>query len=449
MRNTKRPCATLTAVRRPITSSARAPAAGALDRPRACDQDVRLQPPRLRSHLPDRSRRRGREPGARRRHSLDRVSSVTGRRGGGARAAGRLGLPVGEQRPEAVTELEPLPRCSGTRAPSSCSLATRATPGDLRLRTGNCAEIAAVHAIAVPPTSLEASASAPGDRWPLPGALCLSGVSFLHSLHSGCRPQQIAVSEPHATLRVVPTMPDRPPSLSSARHHRPSLRARVARRRRGHCRRPHPGARRRTLLGGAETRELAQACGALMRLRETRFAETPVLLAIGRRPQHLTAAALVIASGTRPLAVPSSHRHGRLTASSPHRHLPPRRERLLVGAPADRRRRTARCGRERAARAGAERPPWSARPAARTPRDDAVHVREHDRVVSVAHPSCALPRSPPRDSGCDASCWPTWPRCATLTRRLDAQRTSTPSRYRPRHVEQARVAAPSAAAIRH
>jgi glycerol-3-phosphate dehydrogenase len=65
------------------------------------------------------------------------------------------------------------------------------------------AEIAAVHGMAVPPTSLEGvrkRTRATGGR--CQGAFCLSGVSFLHSLHTGRRPQQIAVSEPGATLGV-------------------------------------------------------------------------------------------------------------------------------------------------------------------------------------------------------------------------------------------------------
>ena len=54
----------------------------------------------------------------------------------------------------------------------------------------------------------------------------------------------------------------------------------------------------------AETRELAQACGARMRLGETAVRwDGRVLLAIGQDgPQHLTAAALVIAGG-RPAGV--------------------------------------------------------------------------------------------------------------------------------------------------
>jgi len=65
------------------------------------------------------------------------------------------------------------------------------------------AEIAAVHGMAVPPTSLEGvrkRTRATGGR--CQGAFCLSGVSFLHSLHAGRRPPQIAVSEPEATLGI-------------------------------------------------------------------------------------------------------------------------------------------------------------------------------------------------------------------------------------------------------
>ena len=66
------------------------------------------------------------------------------------------------------------------------------------------AEIAAVHGMAVPPTSLEGvrkRTRATGGR--CQGALCLAGVSFQHSIHAGRRPEQIAVSEPDATLGVT------------------------------------------------------------------------------------------------------------------------------------------------------------------------------------------------------------------------------------------------------
>ena len=73
--------------------------------------------------------------------------------------------------------------------------------------------------------------------------------------------------------------------------------------RRGHGRRPHPGAGGVHGWEAGETRELAQACGARLRLGETAVRwDGRVLLAIGQDgPQHLTAAALVIATGARPL----------------------------------------------------------------------------------------------------------------------------------------------------
>ena len=87
-----------------------------------------VQPPGLRSHLPDRRRRRGREPGARGRHPLDGGVVLTGRRRDGARAAGRAG-PAG-RRCSGRTRSPSWSRCrgcSGIPAPSSCSPATRAT----------------------------------------------------------------------------------------------------------------------------------------------------------------------------------------------------------------------------------------------------------------------------------------------------------------------------------
>jgi glycerol-3-phosphate dehydrogenase len=115
-----------------------------------------------------------------------------------------LGLPVGDERPNAVTELEPLPRLLGHPSPEQL-FARDSRYGQVicACEQVTAAEIAAVHGMAVPPTSLEGvrkRTRATGGR--CQGAFCLSGVSFLHSLHAGRRPQQIAVSEPDATLGV-------------------------------------------------------------------------------------------------------------------------------------------------------------------------------------------------------------------------------------------------------
>ena len=67
------------------------------------------------------------------------------------------------------------------------------------------AEIAAAHAMVVPPTSLEGvrkRTRATGGR--CQGALCMAGVSFLHSLHRDGAPWTIPLSEPGATLGVEP-----------------------------------------------------------------------------------------------------------------------------------------------------------------------------------------------------------------------------------------------------
>jgi glycerol-3-phosphate dehydrogenase len=115
-----------------------------------------------------------------------------------------LGLPVGEQRPDAVTQLEPLPRLLGHASPEQL-FARDPRYGQVvcACEQVTAAEIAAVHGMAVPPTSLEGvrkRTRATGGR--CQGSFCLAGVSFLHSLHAGRRPQQIAVSEPEATLGV-------------------------------------------------------------------------------------------------------------------------------------------------------------------------------------------------------------------------------------------------------
>ena len=107
--------------------------------------------------------RRGGEPGARHRHSLDRGLVVAGHRGGGARLVAGLGLPVGGQPPDAVAALPPLPRLLEHPSPERL-LASDPRYGQVvcACEQVTAAEIAAVHALAVPPRSLEGCASAPG-----------------------------------------------------------------------------------------------------------------------------------------------------------------------------------------------------------------------------------------------------------------------------------------------
>jgi len=141
-----------------------------------------------------------------------------------------------------------------------------------------------------------------------------------------------------------------------------------------------------------ETRELAQACRAHMRLGETAIRwDGLALLAIGQDgPQRMGAAALVIATGARPLGRAelgiAGGRPGGIVAATVACHLA--ENGLLVG-----RRPLIVGGGDWAMRAahelraaGAERatlvcPDGLLR---ERPNDDAVHVREHDRVVSVA-----------------------------------------------------------------
>jgi glycerol-3-phosphate dehydrogenase len=118
----------------------------------------------------------------------------------------RLGLPVAGERPGALTALEPLPRLLGHADPGAL---IRRDPryGQVicACEQVTAAEIAAAHEMAVPATSLEGvrkRTRATGGR--CQGALCLAGVSFLHSIAAGRRPEEIAVSEPGATLGVPP-----------------------------------------------------------------------------------------------------------------------------------------------------------------------------------------------------------------------------------------------------
>ena len=117
-----------------------------------------------------------------------------------------MGLPVGAERPGALTELEPLPRLLGHPRPGEL-ISRDARYGQVicACEQVTAAEIAAAHSMAVPATSLEGvrkRTRATGGR--CQGALCLAGVSFLHSIEAGRRPEEIAVSEPAATLGVLP-----------------------------------------------------------------------------------------------------------------------------------------------------------------------------------------------------------------------------------------------------
>jgi glycerol-3-phosphate dehydrogenase len=115
-----------------------------------------------------------------------------------------LGLPVDSERPGAVTRLEPLPRLLDHPRPEHL-IAVDHRYGQVicACEQVTAAEIAAVHDMRVPPTSIEGvrkRTRATGGR--CQGALCLAGVSFLHSIHAGVPPHRIAVSEPAGTLGV-------------------------------------------------------------------------------------------------------------------------------------------------------------------------------------------------------------------------------------------------------
>jgi len=117
----------------------------------------------------------------------------------------QLELPVAGSRPDAIEALEPLPRLLGHPRPEQLFARDRRYGQVIcACEQVTAAEIAAAHAMAVPPTSLDGirkRTRATGGR--CQGALCMAGVSFLHSLHADRRPEQIAVSEPDATLGVA------------------------------------------------------------------------------------------------------------------------------------------------------------------------------------------------------------------------------------------------------
>ena len=114
------------------------------------------------------------------------------------------GAPVGDERPDAVTALEPIPRL--LHHPRPQELVAR----DPRYGQVVCAceqvtaaEIAQAFAMAVPPRSLDAlrkRTRATGGR--CQGAVCLAGVSFLCSLHGDLAPWQVATGDPRATVGV-------------------------------------------------------------------------------------------------------------------------------------------------------------------------------------------------------------------------------------------------------
>jgi glycerol-3-phosphate dehydrogenase len=117
-----------------------------------------------------------------------------------------IGMPVGEERRDVLRALEPLPRLLDHPAPEQLfNLDPRYGQVICACEQVTAAEIAAAHGMAVPPTSLEGvrkRTRATGGR--CQGALCMAGVSFLHSIHIGAQPESIAVSEPGATLGVPP-----------------------------------------------------------------------------------------------------------------------------------------------------------------------------------------------------------------------------------------------------
>ena len=111
---------------------------------------------------------------------------------------------AGEDRPDAVGELEPLPRLLWNDSPEELlDLDSRYGQVICACEQVTAAEIAAAYGATLPPRSLEGlrkRTRAMGGR--CQGALCLSGCSFMHSLHTGDAPGRIAVSEPEATLGV-------------------------------------------------------------------------------------------------------------------------------------------------------------------------------------------------------------------------------------------------------
>ncbi|HUZ83739.1 MAG TPA: (2Fe-2S)-binding protein, partial [Gaiellales bacterium] len=117
-----------------------------------------------------------------------------------------MGAPVLDERPGAESALEPLPRLLGHPRPEELFAIDRLYGQVVcACEQVTAAEIAAAHATRLPPRSLDAlrkRTRAGGGR--CQGAVCTAGLSFLHSLHTGRRPEQIAAGEPGATLGVAP-----------------------------------------------------------------------------------------------------------------------------------------------------------------------------------------------------------------------------------------------------
>jgi len=104
-----------------------------------------------------------------------------------------LGMPVGEERPDALTGLEPLPRLLGHPRPQEL-IARDERYGQVicACEQVTAAEIAAAHEMRVPPVSLEGvrkRTRATGGR--CQGAYCQAGVSFLCSAYGGLRPEDV------------------------------------------------------------------------------------------------------------------------------------------------------------------------------------------------------------------------------------------------------------------
>jgi glycerol-3-phosphate dehydrogenase len=114
------------------------------------------------------------------------------------------GAPVLDDDPAAIDRLPELPRLLGHPDPEAL-LARDPRYGQVvcACEQVTAAEIAAACAMHVPPRSLDAlrkRTRATGGR--CQGSVCLAGVSFLYSIHTGLEPWEIAVGEPAATLGV-------------------------------------------------------------------------------------------------------------------------------------------------------------------------------------------------------------------------------------------------------
>jgi glycerol-3-phosphate dehydrogenase len=118
----------------------------------------------------------------------------------------QAGAPVLDERPRALTALEPLPRLLHHPRPEEL-FAVDARYGQVvcACEQVTAAEIAGAFAMALPPRSVDGlrkRTRATGGR--CQGAVCLAGVSFLCSLHGGSAPWLLAQSEPAATIGVGP-----------------------------------------------------------------------------------------------------------------------------------------------------------------------------------------------------------------------------------------------------